>query len=159
VQSFDRSTVAALRDVAPDVRRALLVLAPEEPLDLLGIAADPFTALSSSREAARVQAEQARAGLGVLACNPYVGAVAATPEVVAGYHDAGVLTFPWTVDDPQLWGELVRLGVDGVITNDPGRLRGFLDARDQRGTQDLPTGDRAELTRLALGQGHVPARV
>lgn len=159
LQSFDRGTVAALRDVAPTVARALLVLGVGSDVDLAEVAANPFTTLAASREAARRQGEEARTGLGVMACNPFVGGVAATPEVVAGYHDAGVRTFPWTVDDPVLWGELLRAGVDGIITNDPGRLRGFLDAREQRSSQDAPVADREQLTRLAVRQGRVPARV
>lgn len=158
LQSFDRGTVAALRDVAPDVRRALLVVRAGADVDHADVASDPFTALASSREEARVQAEEARTGLGVVACNPYVGSVTASPEIVAGYRDAGVRTFPWTVDDPTLWSELLRAGVDGIITNDPGRLRGFLDARDVRSTQDAPARDPEELTLLAVRQGRMPAR-
>lgn len=158
LQSFDRGTVAALRDVAPDVRRALLVIRAGEEVELTDVIMDPFTALASSREEARVQATEARTGLGVMACNPYVGCVAAGPEVVAGYHDAAVQSFPWTVDDPALWRELLRAGVDGIITNDPGRLRGFLDARELQLAQDLPSADREQLTRSALRQGRMPVR-
>ncbi|WP_432497915.1 glycerophosphodiester phosphodiesterase [Kineococcus gypseus] len=158
LQSFERATVAALRDAAPDLRRALLVLHPGEDLTGAELTAryveamrDPFTALCSAPGQARARAEEARAELGVVACNPFAGAVAARPEVVAEYHAAGVATHPWTVDDPVLWAELVRAGVDGIITNDPARLRGWLDARAEGPTaQDVPPLERAELVRRAL---------
>jgi glycerophosphoryl diester phosphodiesterase len=133
LQSFDRSTVAALRDWAPDVRRALLVLRPEE---------DPAA-----------QARTLAAELGVMACNPSVAAVVASPEVVGAFHDAGMQVFTWTVDEPVLWAEVLRWGVDGIITNDPARLRGYLDYRELRLTQDLPVEDRETLARRAVVQG------
>ncbi|MFB9376986.1 glycerophosphodiester phosphodiesterase [Kineococcus gynurae] len=113
VQSFDREVLATLRREAPDVGRALLVVRPSR-------------GLLRSREAARIQAERARVQFGVLACNPHVGR-GLTAATVAGYHDAGVRTFPWTVEDPRHWAELVAAGVDGIITDSPGRLRAFLD--------------------------------
>lgn len=161
VQSFDRSTVAALRDVAPDVRRALLVVQPGPPVGADGleqafrdVAQDPFTALCTPAGTAREQARRAVAELGVVAVNPYAASLVASPHVVAEYHAAGVATYPWTVDEPRVWGDLLRHGVDGIITNDPGRLRGFLDAREVRGAQDSPPEDRRELTLAATRQGH-----
>lgn len=166
VQSFDRSTVAALRDVAPDVRRALLVLHPGPALDrdeleqtFRDVVHDPFTALSTPAGVAREQAARAVAELGVVAVNPYVGSLLASPHVVAEYHAAGVATHPYTVDDPRLWADLLRHGVDGIITNDPGRLRGFLDAREVRGAQDSAPEDRQELTLAATRQGHAAPRL
>ncbi|PRY14027.1 glycerophosphodiester phosphodiesterase [Kineococcus rhizosphaerae] len=165
VQSFDRTTVAALRDVAPDVRRALLVLhpGPVDPDELeqsfQDLAGDPFTALSTPAGVAREQAARAVAELGVVAVNPYAAALVASPHVVAEYHAAGVATYPYTVDEPRLWADLLRHGVDGIITNDPGRLRGFLDAREVRSTQDRALEDRQELTLAATRQGHATARL
>jgi glycerophosphoryl diester phosphodiesterase len=165
VQSFDRSTVAALRDVAPDVPRALLVLHPGPPLGVeeferafREIVQDPFTALSTPPGVAREQAERAVADLGVVAVNPYVGSLVASPHVVAEYHAAGVATYPYTVDEPRVWSDLLRHRVDGIITNDPGRLRGFVDAREVRFTQDGPPEERRDLTVAATRQGHVARR-
>jgi len=166
VQSFERSTVAALRDVAPDIRRALLVLHPGPPIsfDALeqsfrDVAQDPFTALSTPAGVAREQAEIAVAELGVVAVNPYVASLIASPHVIAEYHDAGVATYPYTVDEPRLWSDLLRHRVDGIITNDPGRLRGFLDAREVRSSQDEALEDRRQLTLDATRQGHATPRV
>ena len=164
LQSFERSTVAALREVAPDLRRALLVLHPGPAVEWAALAKafhdvvrDPFTALASGWGEAREQAATAAREFGVVAVNPYVASVVARPDVVRQYHAAGVATYPYTVDDPRLWQELVTVGVDGIITNDPGRLRGFLDAHE-RHYQDSPDEGREELTRLAVRQGRTPER-
>jgi glycerophosphoryl diester phosphodiesterase len=42
-----------------------------------------------------------------------------TPAVVARCHARGAPVLVWTVDDPELVPWLDRLGVDGVVTNDP----------------------------------------
>lgn len=166
VQSFDRGTVAGLRDVAPDVPRALLVLHPAQPLEgeeleraFRAVVQNPFTALSTPAGVAREQAAQAVAELGVVAVNPYAASLIASPHVVAEYHEAGVATYPYTVDEPRLWSDLLRHRVDGIITNDPGRLRGFLDVREVRSAQDDALEDRQHLTLAALRQGHSARRV
>ncbi len=54
------------------------------------------------------------------------------PELVLACHDAGLRVFPWTADDPRDWRMLVEeLHVDGIITNDPGKLYAWLLARAQ----------------------------
>jgi len=42
-----------------------------------------------------------------------------TPAVVARCHALGAPVLAWTVDDPELVPWLDRIGVDGVVTNDP----------------------------------------
>ncbi|AFK86607.1 MULTISPECIES: glycerophosphodiester phosphodiesterase [Thermoanaerobacterium] len=44
------------------------------------------------------------------------------PEVVKGCKSNNVKLFPWTVDDEELMKNMIRLGVDGIITNDPSKL-------------------------------------
>ncbi|HEU0025076.1 MAG TPA: glycerophosphodiester phosphodiesterase [Thermoleophilaceae bacterium] len=41
------------------------------------------------------------------------------PRLVRAVHDAGGEVYVWTVDDPRAIGAFERMGVDGVITNDP----------------------------------------
>ena len=46
---------------------------------------------------------------------------------------AGLRIFPWTVDKQDDWQFLVEeVGVDGIITNDPGRLHKWLTSQSQR---------------------------
>jgi glycerophosphoryl diester phosphodiesterase len=40
-------------------------------------------------------------------------------RLVRAVHDAHGQVYVWTVDDPRALGALERMGVDGVITNDP----------------------------------------
>lgn len=52
------------------------------------------------------------------------------PELVPACHAAKLRVFPWTVDEPRDWRFLVEeLHVDGIITNDPGKLYEWLLAR------------------------------
>ncbi|MEZ0494147.1 glycerophosphodiester phosphodiesterase [Kineococcus sp. TBRC 1896] len=166
VQSFEVETVRTLRDVAPDVRRALLVLHPGARAAAQDVAAsfgdlahDPFTALSTPAGQTLAAAQEVVAELGVVAVNPHVAGLVASPHVVAEYHAAGVATYPWTVDEPRLWVDLLRHRVDGIITDDPGRLRGFLQAREVRSSQDEALEERAELTLAATRQGAPAARL
>ncbi|NOT58386.1 MAG: hypothetical protein HOP18_27640 [Deltaproteobacteria bacterium] len=54
------------------------------------------------------------------------------PGLVLACHDAHLRVFPWTADDPRDWRMLVEdLHVDGIITNDPGKLYAWLLARAQ----------------------------
>jgi glycerophosphoryl diester phosphodiesterase len=105
VQGFDVSTVAALRDAAPQLRRGLLVVSDGDGL------------------------AQVAADLGVVTVNPYGGALLADPGFVARQHAAGREVAVWTLDEPEQWALAADLGVDAVITNRPDRLRGWLAAR------------------------------
>jgi glycerophosphoryl diester phosphodiesterase len=48
------------------------------------------------------------------------------PARVAAWHRRGYLVNVWTVDDPAALAACRRMGVDGVITNDPARTRAAL---------------------------------
>ena len=49
------------------------------------------------------------------------------PALVEQCHAVGMRVLPWTVDHPHVWDTLVnKLHVDGVITNDPGKLYDWL---------------------------------
>jgi len=49
-------------------------------------------------------------------------------KVVAESRERGIPVFAWTVDDPARIIELLDLGVDGIITNEPTRVRKIVDA-------------------------------
>ena len=104
-QSFWPETVEALRDADPELRRGLLVMGPDD--DLLARCAD----------------------LGVVTCNPRGTALLDDPGLVARLHDAGLATSVWTLDEPEHWARAVALGVDGIITDRPDRLVGWLAGR------------------------------
>ncbi len=52
--------------------------------------------------------------------------VLCTPARVAAWRRRGYLVNVWTVDDPGALAACRRMGVDGVITNDPARSRAAL---------------------------------
>jgi glycerophosphoryl diester phosphodiesterase len=52
--------------------------------------------------------------------------------VVRRAHARGLTVIPWTCDDPATVEALMDLGVDGVITNYPNRVRELMAARGLR---------------------------
>jgi len=48
--------------------------------------------------------------------------------LVAAVHDRGLRLVPWTVNEPDTMRRLLRLGVDGLITDYPDRAQAVLDA-------------------------------
>lgn len=105
VQSFSPETVAALAEAAPGLRRGLLVL--EVVPDLLEQCAE----------------------LGVVTCNPHGLLLLREPALVDRLHAAGLLVVVWTLNEPEHWAAAVDLGVDGIITDRPDRLAGWLAAQ------------------------------
>lgn len=47
-------------------------------------------------------------------------------KTVRAAHASGLRVIPWTVNDPNAMRKIVRLGVDGIITDYPSRLRTVL---------------------------------
>ncbi|MFB6842039.1 glycerophosphodiester phosphodiesterase [Streptomyces sp. NPDC056361] len=105
VQSFDIPSLTYAHELAPDL-----------PLGLLRVTldADPVAL-----------AEQ----LDLAAYNVSDTALAARPGVVPELHAAGVAVNVWTVDLPARWKALDALGVDGIITNRPTELGGWVSGR------------------------------
>ncbi len=62
--------------------------------------------------------------------HPHVGALLAEPRWVAAAHSCGVGVVAWTVNSRRAVRRLAALGVDGVITDDPGRMRTALPLDD-----------------------------
>ncbi|WP_402462798.1 glycerophosphodiester phosphodiesterase [Isoptericola aurantiacus] len=109
VQGFSRETVAAQREAAPHLPRGLLCdAAPDDLLEAAG-------------------------ALGAVTVNPAVAAVLADPGLVDRAHDLGLRVMPWTANEPAVWAPLVDAGVDAIITDRPGELRGWLAGRSGTG--------------------------
>jgi glycerophosphoryl diester phosphodiesterase len=113
VQSFSLPVVTAALD-----RRAELA-----PGLRVGLLRERF-----DEDPAAVAAE-----LGVVTYNPEFPAVLAEPEKVAALHAIGVAVMPWTSDGAEEWAGLEIAGVDGIITNRPAALDGWLEALRQQG--------------------------
>jgi glycerophosphoryl diester phosphodiesterase len=52
------------------------------------------------------------------------------PELVESAHGAGLAVYVFTVDDAEEMRRLLDLGVDGLFTNHPGRMRAILASRE-----------------------------
>ncbi|WP_336921600.1 glycerophosphodiester phosphodiesterase [Aquipuribacter sp. SD81] len=121
------------RQVVADLRA---VLGPRlEGLPFLAVMS--FSPMAVRRLAAlapdlhRVRLRSHRAPLPQLSTAHAVGLdlrlVLADPSVVAGCHRLGQRVHVWTVNTPQDVATCTRLGVDGIITDDPATARAVVD--------------------------------
>ena len=55
-----------------------------------------------------------------------------TPKSIAFAHRKGLVVHVWTINEEAEMLRLLRLGVDGIITDYPDRLRRALDIFDQQ---------------------------
>lgn len=112
VSSFQLDSLRVLREQAPDLALGLLV-----DLDQGVHAADADALVRHAQT------------LGCFSLHPDFRLIRIYPELVQSCHDANLRVFPWTVDNAHVWGVLVReQQVDGIITNDPGKLYEWLRA-------------------------------
>jgi glycerophosphoryl diester phosphodiesterase len=146
IQCFDWGVLARVGEAAPALDRNLLVSprylrssaeAPSPWFDGLAVDADfvrtaaveGFTAISP------VHGSPYRSGVGDPSYRPF-----ATRALVREAHAAGLAVIPYVVDDEATMRHLVRIGVDGLITNHPGRLREVLAAEGRGLPPAFPGG-------------------
>lgn len=101
ISSFNPATLVRVRERAPHLATALLVIEPTEDVVEVVVAA------------------------GHSALHPYDWFV--DIELITRCHAAGVAVNVWTVDDPERMAELLAHGVDGLCTNVPHLARGLVD--------------------------------
>ena len=65
-----------------------------------------------------------------------------TPRFVRRAHREGLGVFVWTIDRPPVMRRLLDIGVDGLISNVPGRVRRILAERRAEGAARLPDRNR-----------------
>ena len=111
VSSFNPSALARMRRVAPELQRALL---------FAGRASGPLGP-------ALVIGLWARALARAHALHPRAAAIDA--RWVKRMRARGFRVNVWTVDEPEEMRRMISAGVDGIITDYPGRLRAILDRR------------------------------
>ncbi len=102
VSSFDWDVLTRVRKIAPEIR--------------IGVLAD--------RAPSRMLTAASRAN--AWAINPAAKLVKV--ELCATAHRLGYQVYTWTVDDCEEMRRLIAIGVDGIMTNAPARLRSLLDA-------------------------------
>ena len=96
IESFDYRTLAALRELDPQI---------------------PLSALTNARFGNSVSIAKST---GAEVLSPYWDLP--SRENVRALHELGVKVLPWTPNDPCQWDHLIALGVDGIITDDPEAL-------------------------------------
>ena len=94
-----------------------------------------------SRRRARRIRSSARRRLGAEAINPWRGLV--RRELVEAAHAAGLAVYVFTVDEVEEMERMLALGVDGLFTNYPDRMRACL--------RRIPAGDPVGIFRIEKG--------
>jgi glycerophosphoryl diester phosphodiesterase len=139
IQSFDWGALMAMHELAPHLplialtnRDFLQVGQPGASVWLAGIDVDDF---GGSFVAAAASIE------GVTAVSPVQGfpqggaisdpGFVPYPDaaIIADAHQRGLDVIPWTVNDPATMHHFIDLGVDGIITDYPDRLRQVMAER------------------------------
>lgn len=75
----------------------------------------------------------------------------ATPRVIHAAHAGGALVVPWTVNDAATMHALLERGVDGLITDEPERLRSVLEERGAWSGAGVGPGRAGETPRRGAG--------
>jgi glycerophosphoryl diester phosphodiesterase len=134
VQSFDWSTLNYTKKIAPQLPTVALssgdawlqVGKPGAAPELGGIDIDDYD--GSLAKAAKA--------LGYDVISPAFASV--TPKMIAEAHGFGLPVIPWTVNTTADMARLMDLGVDGIITDYPTRLRTLMDERGLKLPQAYP---------------------
>lgn len=128
IQSFDWRTLVLVRKLAPEI--TVVALTDQQP----------------DEDTMEVGKPGASAWLGGLDVDEYGGSVPRTVQalgakvwsphardlsaaLVAEAHALGLAVIPWTVNDPKDMEQAIALGVDGLITDYPDRLRSLLQSK------------------------------
>jgi glycerophosphoryl diester phosphodiesterase len=101
LQSFDPATLIAANDIAPNLQ--LSALFREKPDDWL----------------------DAAESIGADIISPHHSLLGR--KDVEQIQDAGLAVIAWTANSKRQWARLIRLGVDGIITDDPEALLKYLE--------------------------------
>lgn len=122
VQSFDWSVVKAIHDIAPDLTTACLSAQADwmDTIEAGTAGATAWTAgIASDAHGGSVPDMVHAAGAAIW--SPYHGDLDAAKVVRA--HELKLRVIVWTVNDPVKMHALIDMGVDGIITDFPDRLR------------------------------------
>lgn len=120
IQSFDWRTLKIVQSGAPEMATSYLtVQLPGEDTVGAGADASPWTAGMRLSEYGSLPRMIKAAGGAIW--SPYYGNL--TPALVDEAHGLGLSVIPWTVNDRADMDRLIGMGVDGIISDFPDRLR------------------------------------
>ena len=128
VQSFDWRPLRLLRELAPEI--TLVALTDQQPdedtIEIGKPGTSPWLGELDVDDHGGSVPKLVQA-LGAKTWSPH--ALDLTTVLVAEAHSLGLLVVPWTVNDPLAMEKVMALGVDGLITDYPNRLRTVMQAR------------------------------
>ncbi|HSF34609.1 MAG TPA: glycerophosphodiester phosphodiesterase family protein [Nocardioides sp.] len=132
IQCFDWGVLDRVGKAEPALARNLLV-SPKYLRDTEGSPSPWFDGLAVADDFIATAAQQGFTAISPIHGSPFRSGVAdpgytpfTTAALVEAAHGAGLAVVPYVVDDEPTMRHLVRLGVDGLITNRPDLLRDVL---------------------------------
>lgn len=132
IQSFDWRTLRIVQAKAPEIDTVYLsVQQPGEDTIRANTGDSPWTAGMRFSDYGSVPRMVKAAG--GAAWSPFHGDL--TPALLAEAHQLGLKVIPWTINDRAAMDRLIDLGVDGIISDYPDRLR------EAAGAKGLPLPD------------------
>lgn len=125
IQSFDWRSLRAVQALAPHIATACLTVEAtwEDNIERGRAGPSPWTAgLDVDDLGGDLPALVDAAGCAVW--SPYFGDL--TLQALRRAHELGLEVVVWTVNEPDDMGALIEMGVDGIITDYPDRLRAVM---------------------------------
>lgn len=128
IQSFDWRTLVRVRKLAPEITVvALTDQQPDEDTMEIGKPGASIWLGGFDVDDHAGSVPRTVKALGARVWSPH--AMDLSPALVAEAHALGLAVVPWTVNEPKDMERAIALGIDGLITDYPDRLRAVLLAK------------------------------
>lgn len=144
IQCFDWGVLRRVGDTDPGLGRNLLV-SPKYLRSTPDAPSPWFDGLPVGADFVRVAVDEGFTAISPIHGSPYTSGVDdpayrpfTTPALVDATHAVGLAVVPYVVDDAATMRHLVRIGVDGLITDRPERLREVLADEGRALPQSFP---------------------
>jgi glycerophosphoryl diester phosphodiesterase len=128
IQSFDWRTLVQSRKLAPEI--AIVALTDQQPEEDTMEVGKPGASVwlgGFDVDDHGGSVPKTVKALGAMVWSPH--ALDLNPALVAEAHALGLAVIPWTINEPEDMERALALGIDGLITDHPDRLRGVLQAK------------------------------
>jgi glycerophosphoryl diester phosphodiesterase len=128
IQSFDWRTLVQARKLAPEI--AIVALTDQQPGEDTMEVGKPGASVwlgGFDVDDHGGSVPKTVKALGATVWSPH--ALDLNPALVAEAQALGLAVIPWTVNEPEHMERALALGIDGLITDQPDRLRGVLQAK------------------------------
>jgi glycerophosphoryl diester phosphodiesterase len=128
IQSFDWRTLVQARKLAPEI--GIVALTDQQPGEDTMEVGKPGASVwlgGFDVDDHGGSVPKTVKALGATVWSPH--ALDLNPALVAEAQALGLAVIPWTVNEPEHMERALALGIDGLITDQPDRLRGVLQAK------------------------------